>query len=172
MRKYNKYVICGDFVQAWTTKGEQFFLDLKDSPAIKSHTWCVGKTGYLVSNINGKTIKLHRFLLGCKPHEVIDHIDGDKLNNRRSNLRKCTPKENAANCPLKKNNTSGYPGVQLLPCGKYRARIMVNRKEIALGRYLSLKDAIAARQKAEQKYFKNFAPHKGALKDIGPFPLM
>lgn len=35
MRKYNKYVICGDFVQAWTTKGEQFFLDLKDLTAIK-----------------------------------------------------------------------------------------------------------------------------------------
>ena len=58
----------------------------------------------------------------------------------------------------KKNNKTGYLGISITPYGKYRARIMVDRKEIRLGNYDNLEDAINARREAELKYFGKYSP--------------
>jgi|SRR5699024_1328097 len=91
--------------------------------------------------------------------KTVDHINRDKKDNRSENLRLCSQKENARNASLHKNNTSGYTGVERTPEGKWKARIMVDRKTIHLGHYEYIGDAVKVRREAETKYFKEFSPN-------------
>lgn len=142
-----------------TKKGDEILIDIQDLEKVKRYSWCISKTGYPVANINGKVTKIHRYILGIKnPEIVIDHINGNPLDNRKNNLRLCTALENSRNTSVSKNNKTGYLGISKTQGGKYRARIMVNRQEIRLGHYDKLEDAINARKKAEIKYFGRFAP--------------
>lgn len=153
----NTYQDCGAFVRVTTTSGKSFIVDKNDVAAISGHTWCISVTGYAVSNIGGKVQKLHRFLLSVPAGMVVDHINGDPLDNRRENLRICTKKENSRNLK-KKPGDSVSTGVQQKKNGKYRARIMVDRQEIAIGTFDTAEEAIAARRKAEAEYFGGYAP--------------
>ena len=94
------------------------------------------------------------------PKKVVDHINHNKLDNRKINLRICNNKQNVRNSSSSKNNNLGVLGVGVRPSGRYRARIMVNRKEIALGTYDTLEEAKKAREKGEKKYFGDYAPFK------------
>jgi hypothetical protein len=73
---------------------------------------------------------MHRYLLGAGVGDVIDHVDGNGLNNTRSNLRKCTRSENAKNAKLKSNSKSGIKGVMFETVGngyrRWRATVMSN----------------------------------------------
>jgi hypothetical protein len=100
---------------------------------------------------------MHRFILGAKPTEQVDHVDHDGLNNGRSNLRICTRSENKANGRLYKNNQSGFKGVYLTPQGAWRAQIRVGTKLINLGTYNSPVDAALKYDEAACSYFKEFA---------------
>ena len=134
-------------------------LDDNDYERVIKYKWHYNWFGYAVGKVNGKRILLHRFILNAPKDKVVDHINGNTLDNRRSNLRLCSVKENVRNCRLSKNNSSGYPGVSFRKDrNKYRAYIMVNRKQIFLGFYKQLNDAVKARKLAELKYFKEFAP--------------
>lgn len=88
----------------------------------------------------------------------VDHINGDTLDNRRSNLRLCTVSGNNHNRMKSKNNTSGYKGVSWLKQNqKWRAYIKVNSKDKHLGCYLDKEDAARAYDKAAKEYFGEFA---------------
>ena len=127
---------------------------------------------YVVCNYyegNGKhsTRKMHQVLLGCKNGMVVDHVDGDGLNNQRSNLRFCTRAENSRNKRKYKNGSSKYPGVTAhLPKNqnytkRWFARIQVNKKSIFLGSfpYTPQGEVLAneAYRSAAKKYFGDFA---------------
>lgn len=161
----HRYQIEGDIAILQTNKGQSFTIDTSDLEKVLRYTWCIGKTGYLVANDGKKVIKLHRYLLDAKQGKVVDHINGNPLDNRRTNLRICSTRENSRNCKLSSNNTTGFSGVSLTPNGKYRARIMVDNQEIRLGHYDDVEQAAVARLSAENKYFGDFAPCKGADKD-------
>ena len=89
----------------------------------------------------------------------VDHINNNTLDNRKENLRICTPHQNSMNLKVKSNNTSGIIGVSV--CGrKWRARLMFNRQEIPFGYYEDFDDAVRARLIGEYKYFGEFAPQK------------
>lgn len=167
-RKRNDYKIIGDIVEMVTNKGVPFWFDVKHLDRVKNHSWCKSRTGYLVSNIDGKVTKLHRFILfDVGDEDVIDHIDGNPFNNIDSNLRICENIHNARNCKLSKNNTSGYTGVSKYVAKgevKFRAVICVNRKGITLGYYKTFEEAVRVRKLAEIKYFGEYAPSLGALK--------
>jgi len=113
-------------------------------------------TGYLRIMVNRKHYLAHRlawlYVYGYMP-TIIDHIDGNKTNNKLSNLREVSSLENQRNLTLAKNNTSGVTGVSFSKSrNKWEAKIQVNGKTIHLGRFIELEDAIIARKQGELKY--------------------
>lgn len=112
--------------------------------------------GYLHGAINSKTFMAHRVIWkwahGVDP-EVIDHINGDKSDNRLANLRSVPTALNAKNMPRLCNNTSGVTGVHLCNfTGRWRAEIVVDGRNIRIGRFIDFADAVAARRTAERKH--------------------
>ena len=98
--------------------------------------WYVNSHGYVKRRINGKLVSLHRVVMDAPKGQEVDHINGNKLDNRRDNLRFCTRQENLRNFPKLKRNSSGFKGVSFCSrSGKWRARIAVNKKEILIGRF-------------------------------------
>ena len=95
---------------------------------------------------------LARMLEGDKPledDELVDHIDGNGLNNQRSNLRRATHAENNANTCKSINNTSGFKGVSFdVLSGKWKAYIRINSKQKTLGRFQTREEAYEAYCKA------------------------
>lgn len=86
----------------------------------------------------GKAIFMHRIIMRTPPGMVTDHINRDKLDNRRSNLRVCSASENQHNRVANKHNTSGYKGVSWHKrIGKWQAKITVRNKLKHLGYYLT-----------------------------------
>lgn len=95
---------------------------------------------------------IFKMVYGSDP-ESIDHIDGNGLNNSILNLRECSHVENHQNRRLSENNTSGHIGVSRSRDKKrWRARIRVNGKDVALGEFKDINDAIAVRKGAEITY--------------------
>ena len=88
----------------------------------------------------------------------IDHINGNKLDNRKSNLRVCSNADNLKNrVKLPSNNTSGILGVRYrADRSKWYAEIQVNNKRIRLGSYIDKESAVRARLEAEIKYFDEY----------------
>lgn len=120
----------------------------------------INKLGYRVIYIHAKPYYAHRlaflYMTGRYPHEVADHINGIRHDNRWCNLREATRSENIINQPLRKDNTSGYRGVY--PSGKrFRALITVNKQRIRLGSYATAEEAGRVAQAARQHYFGAFA---------------
>lgn len=138
----------------------------KVSDNIPYGNWRIDRTGYVfwrkyVGRKEGKDIYtkiyLHRVVAGAVGKQIVDHINGDKLDNRKDNLRICSQSFNCFNSKLSKNNTSGFRGVSWLKCsGKWNPTITKDRKKIHLGLFESKEDAIRARIEAEKKYFPDF----------------
>jgi hypothetical protein len=137
-------------------------IDLEDVDRCKNHKWNVNKYKrlnyerfYIVSGSNG--LMLHRFLMNAEKGKVVDHIDNDSMNNRKSNLRVCLHKENSRNSKDRVNNSSGHKGVSWYKKNnKWMAYIMVDKKHKTLGYFHDINDAINARRLAEEKYFGEY----------------
>ena len=137
-------------------------IDSSDAPEIAPHRWCKSFHGYVVRRTNKenglKLVRLHRVLIQPSKSELVDHIDGNPLNNRRSNLRICTSAENSRNARISKNNVSGYKGVSWAKrCQKYRASIGVDHKQIHLGLFSNPEDAAEAYNRAALLHHGEFA---------------
>ena len=125
LSKRNEYAFIEDYVIGKTSDGTEFFIDKADYERVSPYCWCRQKNGYIVtdSSIIGR-VSMHRFLMNPPADKVVDHINHNKADNRRRNLRVCTTAENSRNrlAPPKgicakhnKNNT--YYSVYLR--GKY-----------------------------------------------------
>ena len=98
--------------------------------------------------------------MDCKKGYMIDHINGDLLDARKSNLRVCTSQQNAFNRKPNSNKKSKFKGVSLKKGGvkkPWYGRITVNGKKIDLGYYATEKEAALAYDKAALEYFGEFA---------------
>jgi hypothetical protein len=97
---------------------------------------------------------------GTEPPFWLDHINGDRLDNRIANLREATHPQNMCNRPAPPHNTSGEKGVQRRKDnGKWRASLTVDRKLVSLGQFDSFEEARSAVRRARVKYHGEFAKH-------------
>lgn len=102
-------------------------------------------------------IQMHRLIVGAELGQVVDHIDGNGLNNTRHNLRICTHQENLRNRSATSRNKTGFKGVSLEPdTGKWRAKIKAGGKTIHLGVFATAEEAARAYDAASTNLFGEF----------------
>ena len=100
---------------------------------------------------------LHRIIIGALPNQIVDHINGDGLDNRRLNLRLCTIKENVRHRRLRIMGVSRYRGVWLDPrYNSWTAYIKVDLKRLHLGTFKTEEEAARAFDRAAIAYFGSF----------------
>lgn len=163
LQRSNEYDLSGEYGIGYTSKGEPFYFDLEDYDKIKEYTWFIGTgsiDGYVVSGTkNRKHTLMHRLVMNYSGTNDIDHIHGKETrnDNRKYNLRIATRSQNNMNKGVAKSNT-GIIGVhQIKHNGKFRAYIAKDGKNIHLGDFINIEDAIKARKEAEVKYFGEYA---------------
>jgi hypothetical protein len=127
----------------------------------------VNKKGHLGGKVLGVSALAHRVVwameTGFWPIHTIDHINGCPADNRLEDLRDVTNAENHRNVKIQSNNKSGFHGVGFVPkTGRWRARIKVDKKEITLGYFSTLDEAINARKVAEVRF--GFHPNHGRVR--------
>lgn len=151
------------------TQGKFALVDACDYEYLNQWKWYTEKhrsTFYAVRNSKKdeskeqRLVRMHQVILqrmGIKFQQT-DHVDGNGLNNCRSNLRAATCQENNFNRNTSKNNTSGCKGVSWHKRDqKWQVRIMINSKRIHLGYFDDIKDAARAYNQAAKKHFGKFA---------------
>lgn len=145
----------------------KFKISAEDLIRISELKWSYNKgRGYVRSTTNN--IELHRFICDSPLNKVVDHIDRDKLNYKRNNLRICEHRENSINKDIAKNNSSGFTGVYWnKQKNKWDSKIEVNSKKITIGRYDNKYDAICARLNAEYELFGEFSPQRHLFEEYG-----
>lgn len=143
--------------------GETIF-DLEDFDRVKDKKW--GKTDgkhddiYVCSRSfeNNKHTSLHRFIMNAKDGDVVDHINGNTVDNRKSNLRIVTNSQNAMNAKISSLSKSGYKGVSYMKrYNKWRAYIKYNGKQEHLGVFDDIGEAVNARQIREDELFVEYS---------------
>ena len=165
----NKYEDHEDYTECITLNKDfeesgRVLIDLDKKELVKSFKVYICKHGsklYAVISIHGKKCFLHRFLMGVHEEKyntdiVVDHINGNSLDNRLSNLRLCSQRDNSKN----NKGNSKITGVSLLKSGKYTARIMHNYQHFHIGNYDTYEEAVLARIIKERELFNEFGPNK------------
>jgi hypothetical protein len=132
-------------------------VDDEDYEFLSQWRWYEHVKGYVYGRIDRKKVFLHRFINKTPNGMMTDHINHNKLDNRKCNLRTCTPAENQQNRPRKQKNLSGYRGVALTPNGKFRAFICVNYKRMALGTFETAEEAAKIYNEHAYVYHGKFA---------------
>lgn len=131
--------------------GKYTIIDKEDYDRVSKYVWYYLNSGYAINN-NCKTKKhklLHRFIMNAPKDKNVDHINGNKLDNRKKNLRLCCQHINGLNrTSLNKNNTSGYRNVSFdNKSKKWRAFIKINGNQIHLGYFENPQDGSNAVEK-------------------------
>lgn len=154
-----------EFNKSFVYKDGNLFWKIKPNKSVRlgDSIGCANGKGYLVVRLNRKLYTVHRVIFsmfnGYFP-EYVDHIDGNPLNNKVTNLRECNAAENGWNSKLSSKNTSGVKGVSFdRTSKKWRARLCTNRANTHLGLYPTIKEAEVAVIKARSERHREFARH-------------
>jgi hypothetical protein len=143
------------------TQGKVAIVDDEDYEYLNQWKWCVTDTGYAIrqaSRPSKKGIRMHRVIMQTPDGMDTDHINGNKLDNRRCNLRICTRSQNLQNSLAHSNNTSGRKGVSWSTLHqKWVAQIKTNTGYHYLGLFSDIADAVKTYDVAARKYFMEFA---------------
>lgn len=156
--KCNTIIVHNGFMECVVKNGSSFFFDAEDLPTVEARTWTVDANGYVRGTRNDRSIRFHRFIMGAKDGEVVDHINCNPRDCRKRNLRLVSQHQNSMNHSLNRNSTIGFKGV----CfdkkeKKYMAHIHPNRSMKFLGYYDSPIEAALAYDKAASFYFGEYA---------------
>ncbi|MET3507062.1 HNH endonuclease [Halalkalibacter oceani] len=160
----NNYEVRGDVTAIFLNHKGQIYetlIDTADLEKVKSmtNTWFLNDNGYVRANfpadrVNRGSLRLHRFILNAPKDKDVDHINGDKLDNRKSNLRLVTRGENNQNQKLiRKNTKSRMRGVSWFERDrKWRAYVSFKGKQKHLGYFDTIEEAALAASRARRKY--------------------
>jgi len=124
---------------------------------IKNHKWYLTAAGYVECKNRKEKLILHRFIMNASGGFVVDHINHNKLDNRKCNLRICTHQQNSCNSIRKVNNTGKMYGVRKHSKYGWEAYININKKKKHLGLFKKKSEAAEARLKAELEYYGEYA---------------
>lgn len=143
MSKSKNRVERGEVISTlYTTKGQPILVSTCDLPKILEVTWSIHKSGYVYGRYNNMQV---------------DHINKNKLDNTRPNLRIVTRLENLQNKSTYKNNKCSTQGVSFIPrLNKWRARIYINGKEIHIGMFKSRDEAISKRNEYAKEHYGGY----------------
>jgi hypothetical protein len=144
------------------SKGKVAIVDDDMYDYLSQWKWFYHKNGYALRSYrkdgNYKKERMHRAVINAPAGYDVDHINGNKLDNRKSNLRTATRSQNNYNKSAQSNSTSGFKGVSWSKQkNKWRARIHVDKKEINLGFFEYKVDAVFAYNEAAMKHHQKFA---------------
>jgi len=152
------------------TQGQYALVDDADYEELSKYKWCALYSKDMSSFYAGResrkkegeicTIRMHRQILGLKLRDKrqIDHINHNILDNRRFNIRICTPRQNSMNRKPDQNTSSKYKGVSWEDSrNKWQAHITIKGKKKHLGYFQTEELAALAYNEAAKKYFKEFA---------------
>ena len=153
------------------TKAVYALVDDEDYEELSQYKWYFHKgkndnradytKRYQHKNNKATIISMHRAIMKPPKGMVVDHINGNGLDNRKKNLRVCTNAENCRNAKKPKNNKSGHTGIFWRKEDKgWQVNICVNYKQKYLGVYKKPEDAIRVRKAAEKQFFGEYAPSK------------
>ena len=148
------------------TRGYEAIVDDADYDWLMQWKWCYNN-GYAVRHqqISGsgknrvqKRVYMHRAIMASNDGWQVDHINNNRLDNQRANLRQCSLAENVRRVGCNSKNTSGFKGVFWEAARlTWRARIRVNGLRINLGSFATRYDAAIAYNKAAIRYHGTFA---------------
>lgn len=144
------------YVTVIKPSGFKYKINREDAHLLSFAVWGDNGRGY----VRGKQKYLHRMVANAPANMQIDHINGDKSDNRRENLRVCTRVENSFNRPANKSRKTGkfkgvYPNGK---CGRWWcAKITMGDKKIWLGNFKTEKDAAIAYNNEIKKFHGEFA---------------
>lgn len=145
------------------SSGHMALIDSENAALVLGYRWHLHTGGYAISSRrdgSGKahTVYMHRLIIDAPGHLHVDHINGNKLDNRRANLRLATCSQNLQNIHQKTRNKFGYRGV--CPSGRlnrpYQAQLTLNGKSIKLGRFKTVEDAARAAEEGRCRFFSHY----------------
>ena len=145
------------------TQGYEAIVDAEDYEELNKFQWYWGTKGYAVRGGGGrygkqKKIYMHRAINNTPNELYTDHINHNKLDNRKKNLRTVTPQQNSMNRLSHKNSTSKYKGVSWNKGKhKWQASIKINYKSKGLGSFIDEEEASRAYNKAAEELFGEYA---------------
>lgn len=157
-----------EYFQIELSQGKVARVSPEDWDAMTAIKWYSQRTpstgshyaGTTIRNSNGRptTLQMHRLLMGSPKGFVVDHRNGDTLDNRRENLRLASVRQNCQNTKKPAHNTSGFKGVWWsVQKKRWRAQIRVDGKLVHLGAHASPEQAHESYCRAAAKYFGEFA---------------
>lgn len=157
--------------QIQLSRGKLALIDEDNFEYLNQWKWQFDSHGYAtrrqwIAGGKGKTIKvyLHRLVMDNPVKNKVDHINGNKLDCIRTNLRVCTHSQNLMNRGKNINNTSGFKNIFFDRVrNKWRVEIKVNYKPIYIGRFTNKEDAIKEQIVAEKKYFGEYSFNGGQI---------
>lgn len=162
-KKVNKYEVSGNVVKMYDSNGKEFLIDLDDLERVKQYCWSLNSHGYVRTTLpmgmsKNRYISLHRYIMNCTdPSKYVDHINHNTCDNRKVNLRICTPTQNCHNSKPGVKNKTGIRGVHFEKSkNKWMAVININKTRHVIGLYTDINDAIEARKKYEELYYGDY----------------
>ena len=148
------------------TQGKFAIVDDADFSELSKHKWCVNNNGYAIRTLwfgaehrpKQRHLLMHRIIAGAKGGQLVDHENGDKLDNRRRNLRISNKSLNGCNRGIPRHNTTGYKGVvKHSQSNGWVAQITVGGKNLYIGHFPHPQLAALAYNNAAKAAFGEFA---------------